>query len=57
VLGPYRLKVTVPVGTTSVFTAALSIVPAATVAVSVTDFGAKPPSLATVLVVVVVAQP
>ena len=56
VLGPYRLKVTVPVGvpvdTTSVFTAALSIVLAATVAVSHTDVPGGPPELGTVVVVV-----
>jgi hypothetical protein len=39
------LKVTVPVGTPDPVTGA-------TVAVSVTDFGAKPPALATVVVVV-----
>jgi hypothetical protein len=60
VLGPYRLKVTVPVGvpvdTTSVFTAALSIVLAATVAVSHTDVPGGPPELGTVMVVVGVGQ-
>jgi uncharacterized membrane protein len=43
VLGPYSLKVTVPVA-----------VPGATVTVSVTDVPCTPPALATVVVVVVV---
>jgi hypothetical protein len=46
-LGPYRLKVTVPVGTPDP-------VPGATVTVSVTDVPCTPPALATVVVVVVV---
>jgi hypothetical protein len=44
-LGPYRLNVTVPVGTPDP-------VPGATVTVSVTDVPCTPPALATVVVVV-----